>query len=147
MVVDTLMLMALGAALWRRPCIVTVLLALSYAVGVLLADIRHHDALRPLLIANDAFLVATVGMARGGREQQLARLVASFSMVSIAVGLSAAMGGWRWNTYAAAVNVIAVKQALFAGGFFDGLLAWLGGRNRSLVARPHLLRGSVGGWQ
>lgn len=128
MLVNIMMGAILLAAMIRRPGIVTSALVASFLLGVLLSDIRQHDALRPLLVADDAFVILAMRWAQDWRQEHLARTVATLSMLSIATAFAAIGAGWSWNSYAGAINGIALTQAIFSGGFGDGFLAWVAHR-------------------
>lgn len=145
--VDAIMTLALCVALYRRPGVVSLVLACAYLYGCALAEVRSHEHLRPLIIAGDAAVIYFMNRVKGGAEEPLARVSVAFSILSMTFGFIAAWEGWRWNTYALAINVTTILQAVFATGFCDGLLAWVGHRYDQFRDRNLVRSGLVGAWR
>jgi len=57
---------------------------------------------------------------------QGAAIVAALGFLKISFGVVCAIGGVSWVTWASANNAIFIAQVLIAGGFLNGIMAWLG---------------------
>ncbi len=113
-------------ALLRRPQLIVITLAVAYGLAVWAADIVHGGELRSVLMGIDAFVVITMWFLWGRYRSERAALVASFGFLKILFGITAAVVGMANLAWAAGNNALFIVQVLIAGGFTDGVIAWVG---------------------
>lgn len=130
----------LSCALIKRPQLITVTLALAFGLAIVAAEIARGDNLRSILMGSDALVVIAMWFLWGHYRSHRAALVASIGFVKIWLGIAAATTGLTWPVWAAGNNAMFVLQVLIAGGFLDGIIAWVGNsclrtrnRGRSLL--------------
>lgn len=118
----------LAWALWRRPQVITVALALSFVLAVLAARSGRGDALRSILMGLDGFTVIVMWSLWKWYRSDRAAQVAVLGMVKICFGIASAVAGVSDLVWASGNNALFVGQVLIAGGFVNGFMAWLGRR-------------------
>lgn len=119
--------MLLVWALLRRPQAICVILAATFIAAVGVSEISHRDHLRPILMGLDGLVVLSMWLLWWRTFSDRAALVATLGFLKIWVGIAAAMSSMSYLAWASANNAIFVVQVLIAGGFADGIIAWLGG--------------------
>lgn len=112
-------------ALIRRPQALVLVLAISFGLSVGAAKIAHGDHIRPVLMALDALTVIAAWYLWGKHQSTRASLIAWLGLCKILLGVSAGFSP-LYLTWAAANNALFVVMILVAGGFTDGITAWLG---------------------
>ena len=132
----------LMAALHRRPGVPALALAASFIAGMVMSQYRHGDALRPILIAFDAAIVATMWFTARRYGLQRAQVIGSLSMLRIAIAVVSAVSHGSWTAYALVCNIAFFIQIMVAGGMADGFLAWLGHRLWGIRDRGVVLFGA-----
>lgn len=133
--------MLLVWALVRRPQWITLAMGMVFVGGILAADIAHGGDLRSILMGFDALVVIAMWALWQRFRSERAALVATLGFFKIWLGIAGATTGMSWPVWAAANNAVFVLQILVAGGFLDGLIAWVG--HRCLRAR-HRRSGLLG---
>lgn len=113
-------------ALLRRPQMIVITLAVAYGLAVWAAEIVHGGALRSVLMGIDAFVVITMWVLWGRYSSERAALVASFGFLKILFGIASALVDMTNLAWASGNNALFIVQVLIAGGFADGVIAWLG---------------------
>lgn len=116
----------LVAALLNRPQLIVITLAVAYGLAVWAADIVHGGELRSVLMGIDAFVVIAMWFLWGRYHSDRAALIASFGFLKILFGIAAALVGASNLVWASGNNALFIVQVLIAGGFADGVMAWLG---------------------
>lgn len=116
----------LVAALVRRPQWIVITLAVAFGMAVWAADIMRGGDLRSVLMGIDAFVVIAMWLLWERYRSERAALVASFGFLKILFGIAAAMIGASGLAWASGNNALFIVQVLIAGGFADGVMAWLG---------------------
>lgn len=139
----TTVLLAWGA--YRKPETIMAVLALAFVAGIICAAIKHGDDLRPLLMGIDALIVAVMAGLWVKHHSQRARFVGFIGFAQVSFALIYASGPHtNWQAWAAVENTAFIVQVLIAGGFADGIAAWLdnwGCRLRSRWAVSHRIAG------
>lgn len=115
-------------ALVRRPQWITICLGLVFGAAILAADIAHGGDLRSILMGFDALVVIAMWALWQRFRSERAALVATLGFFKIWLGIAGATMAMTWPVWAAANNAVFVLQILIAGGFLDGIIAWVGAR-------------------
>jgi hypothetical protein len=113
-------------ALVRRPQLIVITLAIAFGLAVAAADVVRGGELRSVLMGIDAFVVITMWFLWGRYRSERAALVASFGLVKITFGIASAVSDVAGIVWASGNNALFVVQVLIAGGFADGVMAWVG---------------------
>lgn len=113
-------------ALIRRPQWINVTLAFVFGMAILAAELAHGPELRSILMGFDALVVIAMWFLWGAYRSELAALVATLGFLKIWLGLASAAAALSWPAWAGANNAIFICQILVAGGFLDGIIAWVG---------------------
>jgi len=113
-------------ALVRRPQLIVITMAIAFGLAVAAADFVHGGEFRSVLMGIDAFVVITMWLLWGRYRSERAALVASFGLVKIMFGIAAAVSDVAGLVWASGNNALFVVQVLIAGGFADGIMAWVG---------------------
>jgi hypothetical protein len=136
--VYTLVGLLLVWALVRRPQLIVITLAVAFGLAVWAADIMRGGDLRSVLMGIDAFVVISMWLLWGRYRSERAALVATFGLLKIWFGIAAAATDLTALVWASGNNALFVVQVLIAGGFADGIMAWVG-------RRYHRVRAGGGG--
>lgn len=137
----------LAWALIRRPQWITVSMAIAFASAIAAAEMTSGDNLRSILMGFDALVVIAMWFLWHAYRSERAALVASLGFVKIWLGIASATTNITWLVWASGNNAIFVLQVLIAGGFLDGIIAWVGNsclrtrsRRRSLLGYLEKIR-------
>lgn len=117
----------LAAALFRRPQAIVLALALSFGCAIGAAEIAEGDHIKPLLLALDALTVVAAWFLWWLHQSTRASLIAWLGFCKILFGVAAG-GALPYLAWASVNNALFVVMILVAGGFTDGIIAWLGRR-------------------
>lgn len=139
--VYTFVSLLIAAALWRKPQVITVVLAISFVLSIASSQYVRGDSLRSVLMGLDGFTVIAAWLLWKVYRSDRAALVAVIGTVKICFGVTAATVGLSGLAWAAGNNALFVVQVLVAGGFANGFMAWLGRGHDSARAS---LRGVLG---
>lgn len=119
-----------GLLLWallRRPQMIVVVLAGSFLLAAGAADfVGDRGVLRAGLIGLDGLVVIAMWLLWNKHQSDRAALVASLGLLKVWFGIAAAATDLPWEVWASGYNALFVVQVLIAGGFSDGVIAWLG---------------------
>lgn len=113
-------------ALIRRPQWICITLAILFGLARFAADIAGGADLRSILMGLDALGVIAMWFLWSTYRSDRAALVAMIGFIKIWLGIAAATTGLTWPAWAAANNAMFICQVLVAGGFLDGIIAWVG---------------------
>lgn len=130
-------------ALVRRPQLIVIVLAGAFGLSVFAADIAHGDALRSILMGIDGLITIAMWLLWVRYDSERAALVAAFAFLKICFGIAAATTAMPHLAWASGNNALFIVQVLIAGGFTDGIIAWLGRGYSRLVPRVHRVLGHV----
>ena len=131
----------LAWALVRRPQWITVTLACVFGLAVIAADMMHGAQLRSVLMGFDALVAIVMWFLWGRYHSERAALVATLAFIKIWLGIAAAVADLQWVVWASANNAVFILMVLIAGGFLDGIIAWVGRCYLRVHARRASLRG------
>lgn len=123
-------------ALWRRPQEIVVVLAVTFLLAVGGGEVVHdRGTLRAGLIGLDGLVVVAMWWLWHRYRSDRAKLIATLGLLKIWLGIAAALTALPWQVWASAYNGLFVVQVLIAGGFSDGVMAWVGRCAHRLRAR------------
>lgn len=117
----------LVAALIRRPQALTVALALSFGLSIIAAQVAEGLHIKPVLMGLDALLVMVAWALWGQHRSTRASIIAWLGLCKILLGIASSFST-PYLVWAAMNNALFVVMILVAGGFTDGIIAWLGRR-------------------
>jgi hypothetical protein len=121
-----LTLIAVVAALVRKPEMISIVLSAHFGAAVFFADVTQGDGFRSALMGADGIVTVIMWALWRLYDVQRAAIVAALGFLKISFGVFCAIGGVSWVTWASANNAIFIAQVLIAGGFLNGFMAWLG---------------------
>jgi hypothetical protein len=108
------------------------------AIGA--AEIAPGHHIKPVLMGLDALIVVAAWFVWSHYRSDRANIIAWLGLCKIMVGISASIS-MPYVIWASVNNALFVVMILVAGGFTDGIIAWLGrGIARSSASRAGLLR-------
>jgi len=116
----------LAWALIRRPQMIVIVLAVAFGLAVWVADFAHGGGLRSILMGIDGLVVIAMWLLWVRFDSERAVMVASIGLLKIWFGIAAALLDLSSLVWASGNNALFVIQVLIAGGFADGIVAWLG---------------------
>lgn len=116
-------------ALYRRPQVITITMAVAFLFAVEVATLVKGDALRPILMGADALIVAVMWFLWSAYHSERAAMVATLGFLKISFGIAAALTDISNLVWASTNNAIFIVMVLISGGFLDGFIAWLGHSN------------------
>ena len=119
-------LIAIIAALISKPEMISIVLAAHFGAAVFFADVAQGDAFRSALMGADGLVTIIMWVLWRFYHVQRAAIVTALGFLKISFGVACAIGGVSWVTWASANNAIFIAQVLIAGGFLNGIMAWLG---------------------
>lgn len=125
-------------AIARRPKPMSLVLALAFVAAIGAAEIAPGLHIKPILMGIDAFIVMAAWLVWTGYRSDRANIIAWLGLCKIMVGISASIS-MPYLIWASINNALFVVMILVAGGFTDGIIAWLG----RLLARAGTRRASL----
>ena len=127
-------------AIYRRPKPMTLVLGLAFLAAIAAADIAPGQHIKPILMGLDALIVVAAWAVWTYYRSDRANIIAWLGLCKIMVGISASLS-MPYVVWASINNGLFVVMILVAGGFSDGIIAWLGrGISRAGTRRAGLLR-------
>ena len=127
-------------ALYRRPKPMTLVLAVEFLLAIGAANIAPGLHFKPILMGLDALVVMAAWAVWTYYRSDRANVIAWLGLCKIMVGISGSVS-MPYVVWASINNGLFVVMILVAGGFSDGIIAWLGrGISRAGTRRAGLLR-------
>jgi hypothetical protein len=112
-------------ALIRRPQAIVLALAVEFLLAIAAAHYAPGVHIRPVLLGLDALLVMAVWVLWCIHRSTRAAIVAWLGLSKILFGIAASLSV-PYIAWAAGNNAFFIAMILVAGGFADGIIAWVG---------------------
>jgi hypothetical protein len=127
-------------AIYRRPKPMCLVLGVAFLAAIGAAEIAHGQHIKPVLMGLDAMIVMAAWFVWTHYRSDRANIIAWLGLCKIMAGISASLS-MPYLVWASINNALFVVMILVAGGFTDGIIAWLGRRiARTGTRRAGLLR-------
>jgi len=112
-------------AIYRRPKPMCLVLGVAFLAAIGAAEIAHGQHIKPVLMGLDAMIVMAAWFVWTHYRSDRANIIAWLGLCKIMAGISASLS-MPYLVWASINNALFVVMILVAGGFTDGIIAWLG---------------------
>lgn len=136
---QTLAIVLLAVAWWRKRDATVFALATGFALSAMFPLARHGAELLPFIAITDAGIVLAMLAIWTAHDSMRAWFVGFIGLAKCGWTFAAASGGipGPWLVYAVGLNCAFLAQVCIAGGFADAANNWLDRHARRLVPRRY----------